>query len=110
MKRHLGLAFAGILALGGLTRASDRPLAAGNQDVYVIPFSHLDLFWAGTREECLSRGNRITSKAVRIALQHPEFRFLLEDDVFVENYRQTRLGTPELEAFQRLVKEGRIEI
>ena len=28
-------------------------------EVYVVPFSHLDLFWGGTREECLSRGNRI---------------------------------------------------
>jgi hypothetical protein len=44
-------------------------------DAYVIPFSHLDLFWAGTREECLARGNRIIAPALRIARDHPEFRF-----------------------------------
>jgi hypothetical protein len=25
--------------------------AAAQPDVYVVPFSHLDLYWAGTREE-----------------------------------------------------------
>lgn len=102
------LAFYVLVALSGLA-AQEQSTCRAN-DVYIIPFSHLDLFWAGTREECLSRGNRITSKAVQIALRHPEFRFLLEDDVFVENYRQSREGTKELEDFERLVKEGRIEI
>ncbi len=110
MRRKTLFAFVGIIALCGTAVAAAKPDVASNSDVYVIPFSHLDLFWAGTREECLSRGNRITSKAVQIALQHPEFRFLLEDDVFVEHYRQTRQGTAELESFKRLVKEGRIEI
>jgi alpha-mannosidase len=100
----------GLLSLCGLVAAADKPAASGRNEVYVIPFSHLDLFWAGTREECLSRGNFIISKAVQIATRYPAFRFLLEDDVFVENYRQTRHGTPELETFKRLVKEGRIEI
>lgn len=99
-----------LMSMCALAAAADKPAASGSSDVYVIPFSHLDLFWAGSREECLSRGNFIITKAVQIALEHPEFRFLLEDDVFVENYRQTRQGTPELETFQRLVKEGRIGI
>ncbi len=98
-----------LAALWGLAAGAGQP-PAGGSDVYVVPFSHLDLFWAGSREECLSRGNFIIAKAIQIALQHPEFRFLLEDDVFVENYRQTRQGTPELEVFRRLVKEGRIAI
>ncbi len=33
-------------------------------DIYFTPFSHLDCFWGGTREECLSRGNRIIAKAI----------------------------------------------
>jgi alpha-mannosidase len=78
--------------------------------VYVVPFSHLDLFWAGTREECLSRGDRIITKAIQIAQQYPQARYLLEDEVFVANYVETHRGTPELERFKRLVKEGRIEI
>jgi len=83
---------------------------AGSSDVYVIPFSHLDLFWAGTREECLSRGNRIITKAIQIAKQHSEFRFLLEDEVFVANYVESLRGSTELNDLKRLVKEGRIGI
>ncbi len=26
-------------------------------DVYFVPFSHLDFYWGGTREECLARIN-----------------------------------------------------
>ena len=49
------------------------------REIYVIPFSHLDLFWAGTREECLARGNRIiapyvASRAWRSGFpQYPQF-------------------------------------
>lgn len=88
--------------------------AAGNEqrkiEVYFTPFSHLDLFWGGTQEECLARGNRIIAKAIRLARASPEFRFLLEDNVFVANYVESHTGSGELEEFRRLVKEGRIEI
>src|SRR5713226_4066754 len=79
-------------------------------DVYVVPFSHLDFFWGGTREECLARGNRIIAKAIRIANGHPEFRFLIEDNDFVVNYVESHSGSEELAALKRLVKDGRIEI
>jgi alpha-mannosidase len=85
-------------------------VAPARQEVYIVPFSHLDLYWAGTQEECLSRGNRIITKAVGLAELYPEFRFLLEDDDFVADFVDGHRGTPELEAFQRLVKGGRIEI
>jgi len=98
------------MALCGFAAAADKPGAAGGSDVYVIPFSHLDLFWAGSREECLSRGNFIITKAVQIATQHPEFRFLLEDEVFVAEYMESRRSLPEPDELKRLVKEGRIEI
>jgi alpha-mannosidase len=84
--------------------------AAAAPDVYVVPFSHLDLYWAGTREECLSRGNRIIAKAVQMATRYPQFRFLLEDEVFVANFVETHPGSPELEQLKRLVTEGRIEL
>lgn len=100
----------GLMALCGFAAAADKPSAAGGSDVYVIPFSHLDLFWAGSREECLSRGNFIITKAVQIATQHPEFRFLLEDEVFVAEYMESRRSLPEPDELKRLVKEGRIEI
>jgi alpha-mannosidase len=88
------------------------PASAGaaQPDVYVVPFSHLDLYWAGTQEECLSRGNRIITKAMRMAAQYPEFRFLIEDEVWLSNYAETHRGSAELDQLKQLVKEGRIEI
>ncbi|HEY5913119.1 MAG TPA: glycoside hydrolase family 38 C-terminal domain-containing protein [Verrucomicrobiae bacterium] len=78
--------------------------------VYFIPFSHLDFYWGGTREECLARGNQIIAKAIRLAHESPKFRFLLEDNVFVANYVDSHPGSPEVEDLKRLVKEGRIDI
>lgn len=79
-------------------------------NVYVVPFSHLDLFWGGTEEEDLSRGNRIIARAMLLTERHPEFRFLLEDDDFVANYMDSHRGTHEAEEFTRLVKSGQFEI
>jgi alpha-mannosidase len=83
---------------------------SGKSAVYIVPFSHLDLFWLGTQEECLSRGNRVITKAIQLAEKYPDFRFLLEDDDFVANFVDSSRGLTELETFRRLVKEGRIEV
>lgn len=80
------------------------------REVYVVPFSHLDLFWACTQEECLSRGNFIISKAIQLAKQYPQYRYLLETEVFVSNFVKTHRGTKELDDLKQLVKDGRIEI
>lgn len=85
-------------------------VAANAQEIFLVPFSHLDLFWAGTREECLARGNTIIAKAVELAKRYPEYRFLLESEVFVANYVESHKGTADLADFVKLVKEGRIEI
>jgi alpha-mannosidase len=93
--------------------AGQQPAAQGTppkREFYVIPFSHFDLFWAGTREECLARGNRIIAKAIHIAKQHPEFRFLLESENFVANYVDTHPHSEELEDLKQLVKQGRFAI
>ncbi len=95
------------LAPAGLRGQAGTP---AKSEVYVVPFSHLDLFWGGTREECLSRGNRIINRAIQLADRFPEFRFLIEDEVFAENFIQSRRGSPEVERLKQLVKEGRIEI
>ncbi len=79
-------------------------------EVYVIPFSHLDLFWGGTREECLNRGNRIIARALALARNYPDFRFLIEDNVFAADFVESHRGSPEVEELKRLVKAGRIEI
>jgi alpha-mannosidase len=82
----------------------------GGPEVYVVPFSHLDLYWACTQEECLSRGNFIISRAIQLAKQYPQYRYLLETEVFVSNFVDSHRGTQELEDLKQLVKEGRIEI
>src|SRR5580693_2653263 len=107
MKRLIVLILAA--ALGPVaSRAQQQNLAS--PEVYVVPFSHLDLYWACTQEECLSRGNFVISKAIRLALAHPEYRYLLETEVFVSNFVDSHRGTQELRDFERLVKQGQIEI
>ena len=96
------------LILPALALAQTPPTPSS--DVFIVPFSHLDLYWGGTQEECLSRGTRIITRAVQLAQKYPDFRYLLEDDVFVANFVDAYRGSPELEAFRKLVKEGRIEI
>jgi alpha-mannosidase len=79
-------------------------------EIYVVPFSHLDLYWACTQEECLSRGNFVISRAIELAKRYPQYRYLLETEVFVANFVDSHRGTKELEDLKQLVKEGRIEI
>jgi alpha-mannosidase len=100
------------LCLVGSVEGRQRVAVAttSKKEVYVVPFSHLDLFWAGTREECLARGNRIIAKAIAIAKKYPEFRFFLESDNFVQNFVESHKGSAELDDLMRLVREGRIEI
>jgi hypothetical protein len=99
-------------AVAQAQQAGARPEPARNQanQAYIVPFSHLDLFWAGTREEDLARGNRIIAKALRIALAHPDFRFFIESDNFLANYVASHRGSPDLADLRRLVQQGRIEI
>ncbi|HUX95983.1 MAG TPA: glycoside hydrolase family 38 C-terminal domain-containing protein [Bacteroidales bacterium] len=108
--RLLSLFFIGLFIINFLWNSSVCAQEPEKTDIYFVPFSHLDFFWGGTREECVSRGNRIISRAIQIADKSPEFRFLLEDNVFVENFMSTHKGSPESSEFKRLVKEGRIEI
>ena len=90
--------------------SSGQQQAAENPEVYVVPFSHLDLSWACTQEECLSRGNFIISKAIQLAEQNPQYRYVIESEVFVANFVESHQGTKELDQLKQLVKDGRIEI
>ncbi len=58
----------------------------------------------------MSRGNRIITKAMRMATRYPQFRFLIEDEVWLADYVETHQDSPELDQLKQLVKEGRIEI
>lgn len=78
------------------------------REVYVVPFSHLDLFWLGSQEECLSRGNRIINEAIKIAKGDKNFHFLLEIVIFVKNFVESH---PEkIKELKKLIKDGRIEV
>lgn len=90
--------------------SSGQQQEADNPQVYVVPFSHLDLSWACTQEECLSRGNYIISKAIQLAEQNPQYRYVIESEVFVANFVESHQGTKQLDQLKRLVKAGRIEI
>jgi hypothetical protein len=107
------VAFLGLLAAFYTANAqpSTAPSTEGPDPAfYLMPFSHLDLFWGGTREEDLDRGCQIIAKAIRLANESPKFRFLLEDEIYVANFVESHTNSPELADLKRLVKEGRFEI
>ncbi len=76
--------------------------------LYIIPFSHLDLFWAGSREECLSRGGRVISTALELLDKYPQYRFMIESTNFLETYLDCH--PEQLGPMRRCVEEGRLEI
>jgi alpha-mannosidase len=98
------------ILFAGYGAAQPSAKATEVREVYLTPFSHLDFFWAGTREECLARGNRIIAKAIQLAKKYSDFRFLIEDDNFVANYMESHAGTADAADLKQLVKDGRIEI
>ena len=78
------------------------------RNIYIVPFAHLDLFWAGTREECLSRGTKIISQALDLLEKHPDYRFMVESTSFAEAFLD---AYPEKqEQFRRAIAERRLEI
>jgi len=78
------------------------------EEVYVIPGSHLDLFWMGTSDECLHRGAEILKEAIEVCKNNPDFRFLVDSVVFVEylvnNFPQYK------DRLKSLIDNGQIEI
>ncbi|MBN8709421.1 MAG: hypothetical protein J0I10_08575 [Verrucomicrobia bacterium] len=76
--------------------------------LHLAPFSHLDLFWGGTREECLSRGNEIISRALDLLERHEDFTFLIETANFLHHYVDCYPG--ERERIARLAASGRLEL
>lgn len=76
--------------------------------ISIVPFSHLDLFWGGTREECLSRGGKVISTALELLEKYPEYRFMIESTNFIETYLDC--FPEDAGRMKRLIKEGRLEI
>ena len=56
----------------------------------ICPYSHLDLFWGGTMDECLSRGNYIIEKALDLMDHQDEYCFMVEAVNFLNNYLECR--------------------
>ncbi|HPS52884.1 MAG TPA: glycoside hydrolase family 38 C-terminal domain-containing protein [Phycisphaerae bacterium] len=77
-------------------------------EVSIIPFSHLDLFWTGTREQCLSRGNYIISKALDLLEKYDDFRFLIETVNFLDNYLDCH--PEDVSRIKKLLKSNRLEL
>lgn len=76
--------------------------------VYLIPFSHLDLFWAGTREECLSRGAEIIFTALRLLEKYPDYHFMIEAVNFLDYFCSA--WPDQLPVLKRFLTEQRLEI
>lgn len=81
---------------------------ASSKRIFIVPFSHLDLFWAGTRSECLSRGITIIKTALNVLERHPEYRFMIEATNFLEHFFNT--FPDEKPRVRRLVESGHLEV
>ncbi len=77
-------------------------------ELAIVPFSHLDLFWAGTRRECLTRGIEILRTALELLERYPEYRFMIESISFLEFFLDA--CPQEKERVSRLTAEGRLEV
>tara|TARA_Y100001933_G_C19014437_1_gene570726 strand:+ start:12061 stop:14613 length:2553 start_codon:yes stop_codon:yes gene_type:complete len=76
--------------------------------IFVIPFSHLDLFWAGTRSECLTRGVTIIKTALDMLEKYPAYRFMIEATNFLELFLE---ACPEQrDRVRRHVSDERLEV
>ena len=76
--------------------------------IFITPFSHLDLFWAGTRAECLTRGITIIKTALDLLEKHPDYRFMIEATNFLEHFFDA--CPDEKSRVRALVDSGRLEV
>ncbi len=76
--------------------------------IYLTPFSHLDLFWAGTRAECLTRGITIIKTALDLLDKYPNYRFMIEATNFLEMFFAS--CPEEKQRVQKHVESGRLEV
>ncbi|HDM78873.1 MAG TPA: hypothetical protein ENG51_20795, partial [Deltaproteobacteria bacterium] len=78
------------------------------EDLYLVPFAHYDLSWTGTVPECLSRGYRILTEAIRKCEANPDYRYLVDNLFYFERYLSTH---PEkLAVCKELVERGQLEL
>ena len=78
------------------------------QAVYLVPFSHLDLFWGGSREECLSRGSRVIRAALDLLDKYESYRFMVESTNFLAHHLDC--FPEDLPRIRKCAREGRLEL
>ena len=81
---------------------------ACQKKIFLTPFSHLDLFWAGTRAECLTRGITVIKTALDLLDRYPEYRFMIEATNFLELFLET--CPDEKSRIQTHVQSRRLEV
>ena len=75
--------------------------------ISILNFSHFDLSWLGTQEECLSQGARIIATALNEAERTPSYRFHIEYGIFIDYF--LRIHPEETARLRRLMQNGQIE-
>ncbi|MFA6287608.1 MAG: glycosyl hydrolase-related protein [Opitutaceae bacterium] len=78
------------------------------QPVYLVPFSHLDLFWGGSREECLSRGSQVIRTALDLLDEYDSYRFMVESTNFLSHHLDC--FPEDLPRVRKHALEGRLEL
>ncbi len=77
-------------------------------DVYFTLGTHLDLFWMGTSDECLQKGDEIIQRALNLCKEYEEYCFYIETTIFAEHFLKNH--PEQREYFLSLLKEERLEI
>lgn len=105
LQKHIKILILTVILIFNPLRKGDTTM---REEVYIIPGSHLDLFWMGTSDECLLRGAEILKEAIEICESNSDFKFLVDSVVFVEylvnNFPQYK------DKLKRLIENGQIEV
>jgi hypothetical protein len=72
-----------------LDTATQALIAHAKRTVFLIPFSHWDTDWHRDFSVYAAQGDRNILDAIRIAKQHPRFRYTVEQVLFAQHFWQT---------------------
>lgn len=76
--------------------------------IYITHSAHLDLFWMGTIEQCMSHGSEIINDAIEDMASNPAKYFVVESVRFLEYYLSKYPEKTEL--VKHLMKTGQLEV
>lgn len=72
-----------------LDPATQALIARAKRTVFLVPFSHWDTDWHHDFSVYAAQGDRNILDAIRIAKQHPRFRYTIEQVLFAQHFWQT---------------------